>query len=46
MVVICYAQVYVENFKYRTFKENMSSTFSNIRFLREIQYVQYNDYAL
>ena len=41
MVVIYYAQVYVE-----IFKENMSSTFSNLCFLREVQYVQYNDYAL
>ena len=39
-----YMQVYVNTLEF--FKENISSTFSNLRFLREVQYVQYNDYAL
>ena len=31
---------------FRIFKENVSSTFSNLIFFKEVQYVQYNDYAL
>ena len=44
MVVIRYTQVYVDIFEF--LKRTYLRLFSNLRFLREVQYVQYNDYAL
>ena len=44
MVVIRYTQVYVDILE--CLKITYLRLFSNLRFLREVQYVQYSDYVL
>ena len=44
MVVIRYKQVYLDILEF--LRRTYLRLFSNLRFLREVQYVQYNDYAL
>ena len=44
IVVIRYTQVYVDILDF--FKRTYLRLFNNLMFLREVQHVQYNDYAL